>query len=207
MGRLTWAHIAGLQIVRRHHGAVKSIVKVLGRVLEIDRRDLKSKLIMPVKVLMLVYVMGDINRSLLISLNEEYSSPTMMDVDGGDKAFTGIFSPRTPGTKKVSNNISRCKEDNILNWDRLKGDIINNEVGNVSSLINKGNESSCPSICFESPRTSGLPPPLVLDSNSAHYFMDDSFWPLKVMGYNGSASQYSDSPMHDGPYLNVMLEQ
>ncbi|GKB91578.1 hypothetical protein Tco_0963850 [Tanacetum coccineum] len=175
-----------MQIVRRHHGAVKSIVKVLGRVLEIGRLDFKSKLILPVKVLMLVYIMEDINRSLLISLNGlehkkvEYSRPTMMDVDGGDKAFSGICSPMTSGTKKVSDNISPCKEDNILNSDRLKEDIHNNEVGNVSSPINKGNESSCPSICFESPRTSGLPPPLVLGSNSAHSFVDDSFWPSKV---------------------------
>ncbi|GKD58970.1 nucleotide-binding alpha-beta plait domain-containing protein, partial [Tanacetum coccineum] len=68
-GRLTWVYIEGLPILGRHLGAVKSIVKRFGRVLETGRLDINSKIIVPVKALMLVSSMDDVKRSLSITLN------------------------------------------------------------------------------------------------------------------------------------------
>ncbi|GJY01443.1 hypothetical protein Tco_0359595 [Tanacetum coccineum] len=68
-GRITWVYIEGLPILGRHLGAVKSIVKRFGRVLKTGRLDINSKIIVPVKALMLVSSMDDVKRSLSITLN------------------------------------------------------------------------------------------------------------------------------------------
>ncbi|GJY67857.1 nucleotide-binding alpha-beta plait domain-containing protein, partial [Tanacetum coccineum] len=69
MGRLTWVCIEGLPLLGRYHGAIKSIVKYLGRILEVGRLDFNSKLILPVKVLMLVPTMKEVSCLIPITLN------------------------------------------------------------------------------------------------------------------------------------------
>ncbi|PWA60658.1 nucleotide-binding alpha-beta plait domain-containing protein [Artemisia annua] len=68
-GRLTWIHIEGIPTLARSVNSVKSVVKDFGKILEVGRLDFDSKLILPIKVLMLVANSTEVCQTLNVELN------------------------------------------------------------------------------------------------------------------------------------------
>ncbi|GKE41632.1 hypothetical protein Tco_1468916, partial [Tanacetum coccineum] len=70
VGRLTWLTIEGLPTLARNIGVVKSVLGSFGKILEVGRLDFKSKVLTPVKALLLTYKMGSLDQTLTVMLND-----------------------------------------------------------------------------------------------------------------------------------------
>ncbi|GJU55413.1 retrovirus-related pol polyprotein from transposon TNT 1-94 [Tanacetum coccineum] len=173
VGKLTWACIEGLPILGRHVDAIKSIVKGIGRVLEIGRLDLNSKVILLVKVLLVVNNMEEINRSLSITLN-------------GIEYNIRIYEERFPAASfLVPEHESKSEVDSLFEEEFI----------GPSMMEEDGADKFDPVVL--SPRINGLSPPHVLENSSDHSFVEDSFGPNNVVGHSGSISQDKTSSSHD----------
>lgn len=95
-GRLTWLVIDGLPALRRNFAFVKSMVKELGKILEIGRLYVDSKLLLPIKCLVFMSNIMDIcqnptimlnGRSYSIRISEEKFNVSNLSL----RPFVGIF--------------------------------------------------------------------------------------------------------------------
>ncbi|GJS67993.1 RNA-directed DNA polymerase, eukaryota [Tanacetum coccineum] len=190
----------------------------VGRVLKTGRLDINSKIIVPVKALIiyeepypvsnLLSYGRDFDLEVDTMFEEEFIGPTMVEEDDGGKEFSGDLYPRASGTEKVYVSTSPCMENIKSNGARLDGDFNNNNHGNSSpcNMNNDTHESNF--LSSESPRTSGLPPPPFTKSVSAQSFVEESYGPAQVLGLNEPNSQDKNSPSEKNlPILNVTLEQ
>nr|GEV07363.1 RNA-directed DNA polymerase, eukaryota [Tanacetum cinerariifolium] len=68
-GRLTWLHVEGLPLITRSLGAVKKMLTGFRKILEVGQLDYDSKVLSPVKALVLTYNMGNIYEALNVKVN------------------------------------------------------------------------------------------------------------------------------------------
>ncbi|GJT96692.1 reverse transcriptase [Tanacetum coccineum] len=73
LGRLSWLIIEGLPVIGISISLVKAVVKDYGKILEVGRLDFDSRVLVPVKCLVLMPSMNEMRQSLKVSLNgKEY---------------------------------------------------------------------------------------------------------------------------------------
>nr|GEX72797.1 nucleotide-binding alpha-beta plait domain-containing protein [Tanacetum cinerariifolium] len=81
VGRLAWLSVEGLPLIARNVGAIKSIMKLFGRVLEIGKLNFDSNILLPIKSLVFVPNMNDIDSEF----EEEAIGPSTANSSDGGK--------------------------------------------------------------------------------------------------------------------------
>ncbi|GJZ61348.1 nucleotide-binding alpha-beta plait domain-containing protein [Tanacetum coccineum] len=181
IGRLTWLNIEGLPSFGRNLGAIKFMLNEFGRVLEIGRLDFDSKLLLPIKALVLLRNMNDIGQPLLVTLNgksypiriyeERFNvttliTPSSSSDDGSsfEEEFVGPSMDLGGGDADFSReNLSESfKEDN------RHGANIDGSYSHPNSCSQKDYRGSH-ARNNNSLASSGLLPPPALDSFMAYY--------------------------------------
>ncbi|GJW01331.1 nucleotide-binding alpha-beta plait domain-containing protein [Tanacetum coccineum] len=139
-GRLTWFFIDGLPLVARNLTAIKTVMKDFGKIVEFGKVDFDSKLILPVKVLMLVDNLFHANHTL--------------PLNGWDPCYNIIFNHN--GLESDNDNDSPFEEEFVRpsvvvenDGDRVRGHPLRNmedeESTPVHSPVNstRVSHSSC----------------------------------------------------------------
>ncbi|GJX21905.1 nucleotide-binding alpha-beta plait domain-containing protein [Tanacetum coccineum] len=118
--------LVGLPALGRNVGAIKTILNEFGHVLEIGRLNFDSKLLLPIKALMLISSMNEIRKTLLVTLNgksypirvyeESFNVASQLTLssfsdDGSsfEEEFVGPSTDLDGGDAKFSGDIEKWK--------------------------------------------------------------------------------------------------
>ncbi|GJT38737.1 nucleotide-binding alpha-beta plait domain-containing protein [Tanacetum coccineum] len=160
-GRLTWIIIKGLPVIARNIGAVKAITNKFGKTLEIGRLDFDSKVLSPIKCLVLTSSMSTICQSLDVMVNKKI-------------VFVRIFEKQFHASSFLHSDTTN---DNLFDEDNpsFEEEFIGHTVEDREDEAEDSGDESCfmgneipplqkaydvPYVDSDiSPCTSGLPPP------------------------------------------------
>ncbi|GJS85242.1 hypothetical protein Tco_0751783 [Tanacetum coccineum] len=93
----TWLNVEGLPPLARNLGAVKKVLSCFGKILEVGRLDYDSKVLSPVKVLVLTYNMCNIYQNLNIMVNDRPCSVRVFE----EQFFaSSLISPTTQASNE-----------------------------------------------------------------------------------------------------------
>ncbi|GKC55650.1 nucleotide-binding alpha-beta plait domain-containing protein [Tanacetum coccineum] len=202
VGRLTWINVEGLPTLARNIGAVKSMVKEFGRILEIGGLDFDSKIHSPIKVLVLRPCMNEVSGSIEFSLNgkthmirvfeERFnakvfisSSSSVIDINDDNRDF------------KDSGSMDSESEEDSPFEDEFVGPTLLSSGDGISSggqqSVNGENEKSSP---FRSPRgisRASCSTNFENDRTTKEEKVENSVGTVGCMGTNGSKSNINVS--------------
>ncbi|GJZ48173.1 putative RNA-directed DNA polymerase [Tanacetum coccineum] len=160
-GRLAWIIIKGLPVIVRNIGAVKAITNKFGKTLEIGRLDFNSKVLSPIKCLVLTSSMSTICQSLDVMVNKKI-------------VFVRIFEKQFHASSFLHSDTTN---DNLFDEDNpsFEEEFIGHTVEDREDEAEDSGDESCfmgneipplqkaydvPYVDSDiSPCTSGLPPP------------------------------------------------